>query len=154
MEKKRLEMCKKLLKELKKEVGENLISFVIFGSTARGTAKEFSDMDVFILVKDKEEETFQKYLKIKRKIEGIYPPYFSSIITTPKEIKRNPLILLDIIEDGIFLYDRDNILKTYLSLLKNKLKELGAKRVWIDENTWYWDLKPDWKLGEKVEIKL
>jgi len=28
----------------------------------------------------------------------------------------------------------------------------GAKRIFIDKERWYWDLKPDYKFGEAVAI--
>lgn len=150
---KRLKMAKEICRILKEELGEKLLSFVVFGSTARGKAKKESDIDVLIICTDKK-ETEKKYLKTKLKIETEYPPMFSSVIMTEKNLRDNPYILLDMIEDSIVLHDPRGKFQRMIEKLKKKLKELGAKRVWIDEDTWYWDLKPDWKPGEVVEIKL
>ena len=146
-------MVKKLLEALKRRLGDHLISLLIFGSTAREDFKEESDIDILLIVKDKREAE-REYLKAKLKIEGISPPFFSSIIATERELREDPYILLDIIEDHIMIYDPYNTAQRMLSLLKERLEDLGAKRVWLDEKRWYWNIKPDWRPGEVVEIKL
>ena len=148
---KRVEICKKLCKKLKKELKDNLISFIIFGSTARGTAKKESDIDILLIVKDKTSAE-EKYLKEKIKLPESY--LFSTIITTEKNLKENPYILLDITQEHIILYDFQNKGKNLILKLKEKLKQLGAKRYWLDKNRWYWDLYPDWKPGDKIELTL
>jgi len=32
------------------------------------------------------------------------------------------------------------------------MKELGSKRVFLTDGSWYWDLKPDLRIGEVFEI--
>jgi len=150
----RLKMAKKLCENLKVRLKDNLISFVVFGSTARGKAKKKeSDIDILLIVK--EEKIARKvYLEEKIRLQKPYSPQFYSIIALEEKLRENPYILLDMIEDRIVLLDCNNIFEKLINSLKKKLEELGAKRVWIDEDTWYWDLKPDWKPGEVVEIKL
>jgi len=36
--------------------------------------------------------------------------------------------------------------------LKMRLLKLGAKRIFIDKERWYWDLKPDYKFGEVIAV--
>jgi hypothetical protein len=55
------------------------------------------------------------------------------------------------VEDARMLYDRGGYLSKRLEQLKNRLDELGAKRV-RRGNAWYWDLKPDYKPGEIIEL--
>jgi uncharacterized protein len=40
------------------------------------------------------------------------------------------------VEDALILYDRNNYFSKRISLLRDRLKELGAKRVWRG-NTWH-----------------
>jgi hypothetical protein len=151
--KKRVHMAKKLLEKIKNKKIP-LLSFVIFGSTARNRVKELSDIDILIIVDKKTKEIWDILLEEARKIEKINEPNFSFILKTPYNLKEDPLILLDMTEESIVLHDPDGIFRNLIEKLRKKLKELGSKRVWIDEDTWYWDLKPDWKPGEVVEIKL
>jgi hypothetical protein len=71
---------------------------------------------------------------------------------TPEEIKQNPPILLDLTTDAIIIFDRKSFLKNILSKLKKRLEELGAKKIMVSEDKWYWILKPDIKFGEIVKI--
>lgn len=43
------------VKELRKRLGNNIISIRLFGSKVKGDFKEDSDIDIFILVKEKRE---------------------------------------------------------------------------------------------------
>ncbi len=35
---------------------------------------------------------------------------------------------------------------------RNRLQELGAKKVSLPDGSYYWDLKPNWKPKEVIEI--
>jgi hypothetical protein len=61
------------------------------------------------------------------------------------EAKENRNIFLDMIDDSIILYDKN-------SFFKNRLVQLGSKKVILDDNTWYWNLKPDIEAGEIIEL--
>jgi len=151
--KKRLRMAEQLCKGLKEKLDKNLVSLVVFGSTARGKAKKGSDIDILLIVEN-EREARRRYVEIKLGLEKAYSPQFYSIIITEDKLKDNPYILLDMIEDSVILYDPERRFQSLISRLKERLEELGAKRIWIDRDTWYWDLKPDWKPGEVVDIRL
>ena len=69
-----------------------------------------------------------------------------------EEARRFPLLFLDLTEEAVILYDRNHFLEALLLELKRKLLEHGAKRIVIDEKHWYWDLKPDYKFGERIEV--
>lgn len=153
-----------IVKSLKRILKENLISIVLFGSVARGEAGEGSDIDLLVVVKefkpfrsrfdifneiDKELRISKEYRELKEKKLGTL---ISPILLKPEEIKKNPPILLDIVTDGVILYDTDNFLRDWLTNLKKKLEEKGVRKIFLVEGKWYWDLKPDYKLGDIVEI--
>ncbi len=142
------------LSKLNEELGPELISVALFGSIARGAGRPESDIDLLIVVKGDRIKNFKKYIKVKMDVEGELPPYFSSIFTTEDRLRKNPLILLDILYEGKILYDPSDNLKSLLRRLEKKLVTLGAKRKEIAQNIWFWDLKPDWKAGEVVSIEL
>jgi len=56
------------------------------------------------------------------------------------------------IDDSIILYDTNNFFKNRLSELKIRLIQLGSKKVILDDDTWYWNLKPDIEAGEIIEL--
>lgn len=71
---------------------------------------------------------------------------------TSDRIKTHPWLLLDVLDHGIILFDREGVLQNELERLKERLRSLGARKVALADGSWYWDLKPDWKPGEVVEL--
>jgi len=145
---------RKLLMRFKDE----LISLVLFGSVARGTAREESDIDILIILKDAPNSYYERLkpvidveLEMRKDVEGM-PPIFSSIILSQDEAKQNRNIFLYMIDHSIILYDTDDFFKNRLSELKNRLVQLGSKKVLLNDDTWYWNLKPDIEAGEIIEL--
>jgi predicted nucleotidyltransferase len=137
---------------------DDLISLVLFGSVARGTARKESDIDVLIILKDAPDSYYDRLkpvidieLEMRKDVEGMQP-IFSSIILSQDEAKQNRNIFLDMIDDSIILYDTNDFFKNRLSELKNRLVQLGSKKVILDDSTWYWNLKPDIEAGEIIEL--
>ena len=75
----------------------------------------------------------------------------SPILKTPEQATAGSPLFLDMVEDARILYDRNGFFAQRLSRLRNRLIELGSKRIWRG-NTWYWDLKPDFRPGEVFEL--
>jgi len=151
-----------LLRELKAGFGEDVIlSFAVFGSVARGEARPDSDIDILIVHKEVsfnptgrfvdilfELKRSEEYRRLKER--GLNPePY--PVFMTAKELRESPHILLDLLDEGIILYDT-GLLKERLEALRRRLSELGSKKVVLEGGKWYWDLKPDWKPGEVIEL--
>ena len=68
-----------------------------------------------------------------------------------EEAERGSPLFLDMVEDAEIAFDRNDFFSNVLDALRMRLAALGAKRVWRG-NAWYWDLKPDVKPGEVIEI--
>lgn len=151
------------LEELKEYFGEDLISVVLFGSFARGEAKKESDIDLLIVCRDLPKERMKRqdiFIEIEKNIEkemkrlhekGVFP-YISPIMKTKEEAKKFSPLYLDMVEDAKILFDRQNFFGEILRNLRYKMKELKSKRIWIGKK-WYWDLKPDYKFGEEINIE-
>jgi predicted nucleotidyltransferase len=157
------ELETRLLEEIKSFYRERLISVVIYGSVARETQTFESDLDLLIIAKDLPqgrmkrirefdniESKIEPFLKSLRQEENINT-YISPIIKTPEEAKRGSPLFLDMVEDSKILFDKEGFFETLLKRLKERLKKLGAKRIWKG-NAWYWDLKPDYKPGDVIEL--
>ena len=152
-----------LLSEIKSYYGERLVSVVVFGSVARETQTYESDIDLLIIAKnlpdgrmkrirefDSVEEKIEPFLKSLRVGEGINT-YLSTIIKSPEEAERGSPLFLDMVEDARILFDRNGFFQGVLERLRERLNKLGAKRIWRG-NAWYWDLKPDYKPGDVIEL--
>ena len=55
-------------------------------------------------------------------------------------------------EDGILLVDRGDFFRDVLDGLRERMRQLGSRRVFLGDGSWYWDLKPDFRFGEVVEL--
>lgn len=151
----------KLLSEIKSFYGKRLISFVVFGSAARETQRFNSDIDILIIAKglsrgrmkrirefDAVEKRIGPFLNDLQK-EGINT-YISAIIKTPEEAISGSPLFLDMVEDAKILFDKNGFFSNIIERLKSRLKELGAKRIWLG-NAWYWILRTGSKLEEVFE---
>ena len=141
----------------------DLESFAVYGSVARGSASQSSDVDI-LLVSDSLDESLGSRMEKLYHVEGMLEEelkwlrrhgVYSSLSFYPLrrgEARRLPLLFLDLTEEAVILYDRGSFLETILLDLKRRLLKQGAKRVMIDKERWYWDLKPGYKPGEKIEL--
>jgi predicted nucleotidyltransferase len=143
-------------------LGDRLVSVVLFGSVARGDVTSMSDIDLLIVATDLPVGQFAR----KRLLAGADEQFeadlaaaersgietrLSRIVRTPEEAARVIPLYLDLTEDAQLLYDRSGFFGTILDGVRTSLRRLGARRV-RQGRTWYWDLKPDFKRGEVIEI--
>lgn len=142
--------------------GERLVSVALFGSVARGTARPDSDLDVFLVIEDLPRgrrarlATFDPVERsLANEIEALAASgitvELSPILRTPEDLRTASPLLLDLTEDAVILKDRGEILARALADLQRRLQRLGARRIWVGTR-WYWDLKPDYRRGEVIEI--
>ncbi len=142
--------------------GNRLVSLAIFGSAGRGTPHPDSDIDLLIVAEDLPQgrvrrvaafqgvEAAMEQLLSDARAAGVAPE-LSPVIKTPAEVLQGSPLFLDMTEDARILYDRDGFLRSVLDRLRARLESLGARRIWRG-NAWHWDLKPDFKPGDVIEL--
>jgi predicted nucleotidyltransferase len=142
---------------------DKLVSVVLFGSLARGDAGDRSDVDLLIICEDLPGSRWERYDLFHRALaplrglledlarEGWYPE-FRPILKTRSEAEIHTPLYLDMVEDARIVYDRNGFFTGILGGLRQRLLELGARRVFLEDGSWYWDLKPDYRFGEVFEI--
>ncbi|MGA9349013.1 MAG: nucleotidyltransferase domain-containing protein [Anaerolineae bacterium] len=142
--------------------GENVVSIVLYGSVARGEAGPGSDVDMLLILEEASpiyRERLRPLFPIWRQLrrqpcwraledQGVFPS-LSVLIFSREEADQNRCLYLDMIEEARLLVDRDSFFRGRLNVLQRRLRELGARKVRRD-GAWYWDLKPELRLGEVV----
>ncbi|MDO8690004.1 MAG: nucleotidyltransferase domain-containing protein [Dehalococcoidia bacterium] len=146
---------------LEAELGQNLVSLVLFGSVARGDFDQDSDVDLLVVCESLPSNRWQRWdpilaveerLRQERSGHGSTPlPYFSVILKSRLEAAYHSPLYLDLVEDARFLLDRGGFFGGVLEEIRVRLRELGSQRKFVGKQ-WYWILKPDLKPGEAVEI--
>jgi len=139
-------LLERFIDECNKRFGADLVSIVLFGSYARGTAKKYSDIDLLVVARNlpedwRERDRFLDDLEsyfLKKHHKRIFP-----ILTTPESIidsvkMGNPLFY-GILTGYTLLFDRNDF-------FKNEMDEVKA-RVRVEKPIFY-DNVGKWNLAE------
>jgi hypothetical protein len=147
--------------EYRAALGDDLVAIALFGSVARGEARPQSDLDLYVVTRKPSPgdprlremwgriDASSEYRALVR---AGYRPTPSPVPHTIGDLARHPWILLDIAHHGVILHDPESILERELNLVRRRMAELGSRRVELPDGSWYWDLKPDWRPGEVIEL--
>ena len=157
-------VIKRLLDALIRLYGDNLVSLVIYGSVARGNPRVDSDIDMLVVFEELPRPISERIRLFERAEDEVQPLLdelmergyaiaLSPLIKTRDEARRFSPIYLDMTEDAVIVYDKDSFFEGVLTRLINRLRELGATRVWVSDKAWYWVLKRDYRFGEVIEIE-
>jgi len=141
----------------------NINSYAVYGSVARGKASEDSDVDVLIVSGDfrgslgsRIERLMEVEDAVRDEIRWLREHGIRTGLSfypmNPQEAEGFPYLFLDLTEDAVVLHDEGRFLEGLLMELGARLLKRGAVRVFVDEDRWYWDLKPDYRFGEIIEI--
>lgn len=152
------DLLRKQIEELKEKIityyGNRLVSMVIFGSFARGTATLQSDIDILLIIKRLPKRKMKRIEEFIDNVENNLKNvscYISPIIKTPEEASKGSPLFLDMVYESLILNDKNDFFQNIINKLKHRLEDLGSKRV-FKGNRWYWILKPDIKPDEVFEI--
>jgi uncharacterized protein len=142
--------------------GDRLKSVAIYGSVARGTMRPDSDIDVLIVadaLAPSRAARMDEFEQIDRilaaKVEAARAAGVQTIviptIKTPDELRAGSLLYLDMTDQARILHDPERVLRSYLENLSRKLRAMGARRVPFG-GSYYWELKPDFRWGDRIKI--
>ena len=146
--------------------GNDLRSLVLYGSVARGTFGPTSDVDVLVvlgrssLTWGKRITGFIRGVVERRDVESAaanlrasrLPWRVEPVILTEAELAAHPPLLLDLTEDAVLVEDPDGAFAREIGAVRARLAELGARRVWLDRERWYWLLTPEIRPGEGITV--
>lgn len=140
---------------LEARFGDALQSLVAFGSQVQGRARPESDLDLLIVVRDLPRRRMDRRRLLSDLAHRVSDPFaatVSSIALTPEEASSVKPFYLGLLDGHKRLVDRGDFMRRILTRLEARLVELGSRRLTDERGNPYWDLKPDYVLGEDVVL--
>jgi predicted nucleotidyltransferase len=139
-------------------LGDRLHSLVLFGSVARRQARPTSDIDLIVVAEglprrlaDRRRPLLESWERA-RTSQALPPVEWNLVVKSPAEAQFHSPLYLDIVEEGMLIVDRGGFFEAVLAAMRDRMRALGSRRVYLPDGSWYWDLKPDFRFGEVVEI--
>jgi len=127
-----------VLAALKQNLGDGLVSVILFGSRARGEAHENSDWDLLIVARDLPSRHLKRHIQLKEFLPATWRGEVTVLAKTPQEFEAYlPSLFLDIALDGIILYDTDDYAREKMTALKHFIQDQGLHRERIGHD-WLW----------------
>lgn len=146
---------RRYVEALDRHFGGRLVSVVLFGSWARGTARPDSDLDLLVVIRDLPSDRSERQrdlYEVPREVSQALADAISPVVLTPEEAERVQPYYLGMLSGHVPLHDAGGFFAGILQRLQQRLGELGARR-YVDRDGYeYWDLKPDWKPGDVVVL--
>lgn len=150
------------VKAVKDHYRKRLVTIAVFGIGGTRNPAADSDVDLLLVCEPLPVGRIRRIEEFSAVEEQLAPllaslekdgitTSLSVILKPPSEVQQGGLIFLDFTQDARLLYDRGGFFRHYLDNLEDRLRKLGARRI-RRGNAWYWDLKPDFKPGERFEI--
>lgn len=136
--------------KLREGLRDDLVAVVLFGSQAREEAREGSDWDILVVARLLPGRTLERAIRLKRMLSADHRGEVSLLAKTPEEFMSNlPDLCLDIVLDGVVLYDTDDFMAKQLWALKALIRRKGLRREREGGDLiWRWPQppSPDWSL--------
>ncbi|HGJ64794.1 TPA: nucleotidyltransferase domain-containing protein [bacterium] len=130
----------KIINGIKEYFGSSLISIVLFGSQAQGTATEHSDIDLVVIAKGipSDWRKQDEIIRNTRWSSGLSALPISIILKSPTAVKSSlnliqPL-LFGILKSYKVLYDPTNFFETQAEIYRKNMKKWRVEE--IADHTW------------------
>jgi predicted nucleotidyltransferase len=155
-------LADRLREECVRHYEDRLVSLVLYGSTARGTMRPDSDIDILIVAdplpqrrmpRMREFDAVEQALTsdLERATAAGVHTNLSPVFKTPAEVGHGSPLFLDVTLTAHILFDRDGFFRNCLERLRWRMREMGTRRV-ESHGGYYWVLKPDLQPGEEIEL--
>ena len=129
---------------LREGLSERLVAVVLYGSRARGQAREDSDWDLFIIATDLPRQLWERHILLKRFLPAAYRGAVSLLAKTPREFEEKiSSLYLDIAQDGQILFDPQGYAHLRSVALQPLMAETGLyRKKSLGGGVWRWRQKP------------
>ena len=150
-----------LAARVRERFGSRLVAIVLYGSVARGAARPESDVDLLLVMRELPSGPRNRRMLIsdlldsaeKTLQETLPHASVSVVMKTPEEVGLGGPLFYDMTLPGEveLLYDPEALMKGFLGDLRARMAALGSRRLSYHGHP-YWDLKPDWKPGDVIDL--
>jgi predicted nucleotidyltransferase len=142
------ELLSDVTRDLRATLGDGLLAVALFGSRARGDAKDDSDVDVYVLAEGLPADPFDRVALLARARPRQIDYALSLVARTPEEFEADITPLhLDLALDARVLYERAGWLSSRLAIVRQRIEE--ATLVRRADLVWQWRVTPrtcDWAI--------
>ncbi len=149
----------------REQLRPHLTCIVLYGSVARGSARPDSDIDLFVVAgetdEDKEplwdcvldlEQTFWNDQEVTMLREQGYRASIETYVVSRAQAQRGLPIYLDMTLEAVVLHDPENFFSRRLEQVRQRMAELKSQREWLSQDTYVWQLKANAEPGEVVSL--
>jgi predicted nucleotidyltransferase len=138
------EILNQVVTALRIALGDRLVAVVLFGSQARGEAREDSDWDVLVIAEELPEDPLERGRFLRQLLPIPCRLAVSFLARTPQEFEeRLSSLYLDIALDGQILYDPKGYAEERLTTLRRLIEGAGLFRERTPAgDLWRWKTPP------------
>ena len=139
-----------------------LLGVWLFGSVARGDARPNSDLDLLVAAsglkgsRSRMADVAMSPVNVGSEKTFFFRNGFVTDVSlypmTEEELGRFYPIMLDVLDQGVIIYERGEILSRAARSMKDWLSSMRVRRVTL-KSGWMWLLPPDLKVGEPVGVQ-
>jgi len=139
-----------------------LLGVWLFGSVARGDARPNSDVDLLVVATNLNGSRARMVDAVLSGVDitGEKNFFFSNGFVTDvsfypmaeEELGRFYPIMLDVMDHGVIIYERREVLSRVARSMKEWLAAMRVRKVPL-ERGWMWLLPPDLRVGERVGVQ-
>ncbi|MEK7786135.1 MAG: nucleotidyltransferase domain-containing protein [Chloroflexota bacterium] len=158
-------LAERFAEMVRQDLGARLTSIVLYGSVARGTARPDSDIDLFVVAGESDEDkgplwdqvldleqTFWNDQEVAALRAQGYRASIETYVVSKAQAWRGLPIYLDMTLDAIVLHDPEKFFSRRIDQVKQRMVELRSRREWLSKDTYIWQLKTDAEPGEVISL--
>ena len=145
----------RLREVLEARFGTDLITLAAFGSQIQGRSRPESDLDLLLVIRGLPLRRLERRRLIgplAHQVSDAFAETASIILLTPEQAATVKPFYLGFLDGHRLLVDRGGFFRAILDRLERRLEELGSRRLIDEHGNPYWDLKPDYVLGEDIVL--
>ncbi|MEW6685706.1 MAG: nucleotidyltransferase domain-containing protein [Candidatus Edwardsbacteria bacterium] len=146
-----------IVKALQENLGTHFRACALFGSFAKENPSPQSDIDLLVVTKELEQDRIKRRVRIYRALKEVKKKLgrdFSIVDLELEELKDLTLLLVNIAEEGIILYDQEKELTRLFQKIKSAVEKAGLVRYNTKDGKYGWKPQVPLRRDQRIVLKL